>query len=202
MNVKDKAGKVTQAAKARVNEARLETATDRSERLRQKNRELGAELDRSKAEQERLVDALEKMSEPGGSKHRIRRFFVLSAAAGTAYVVGAKAGRERYEQIRRWWDDMRGRPTFQAWQDQARETASRASDGIQDVGNRAASTIQDKGSQAARKMDEAAGSAADKVQQGASTAASKTETTSSTVPSGSSSPSTPTRPNGTSSGTT
>jgi hypothetical protein len=186
-----------------VNEARLETATDRTERLRQRNKELSTELDHSRAEQERLLDALEKVNRP--SKHRIRRFFVLSAAAGTAYVVGAKAGRERYEQIRRWFDDMRGRPSFQAWQDQARETASRASEGIQDMGTRAASTIQDKGSQAARKMDEASGSAADKVQQGASSAASKTESTSQTVSSGSSSPSspsTPSRPNGTSTGST
>ena len=32
---------------------------------------------------------------------------------GVGYVLGAKAGRQRYEQIRRWWDQFSGSPTVQ-----------------------------------------------------------------------------------------
>jgi hypothetical protein len=39
----------------------------------------------------------------------MRSLFVLTAAAGSAYVFGAKAGRARYEEIRERWDSMRER---------------------------------------------------------------------------------------------
>ena len=36
----------------------------------------------------------------------MRTLLVLAAAAGSAYVFGAKAGRARYEEIRERWDAM------------------------------------------------------------------------------------------------
>jgi hypothetical protein len=41
--------------------------------------------------------------------------FKTGAVAGFAagYVLGSKAGRERYEQIRRWWDGFMGNPRVQ-----------------------------------------------------------------------------------------
>lgn len=37
--------------------------------------------------------------------------FIVGFGAG--YVLGSKAGRQRYEQIRHWWDQFTGSPTVQ-----------------------------------------------------------------------------------------
>jgi hypothetical protein len=182
MNVKDKAGKMTQLAASRVREAKLENATERNERLRMKNEVLSEELKQERAERDRILEALEKV---GSAKktHRARGFFMLSAAAAAAYVMGSKAGHERYEQIRSWWNDLRQRSNgnMDAWAGQARETASQASQGMSRMGEQAASTIQEKGAQASGKLQTAAEAAASKVERGTSTAADKTEKGSSTA---------------------
>lgn len=41
----------------------------------------------------------------------IKSGFVIGFGVG--YVLGAKAGRERYEDIRRWWHQLMGSPTVQ-----------------------------------------------------------------------------------------
>jgi hypothetical protein len=186
MNVKDKAGAMTQMAKGRLREAKLDNARDRNERLRTKNDQLREELSRTRAEHEKLLDAFERVRKP--RPRRLRRVFVLSAAAGTAYVMGAKAGRERYEQIRRWFDEMRNRPEMQRFQEQARERVSGASEGMQRIGERAASTIQDTGARAASTIERTSESTAEKTQE-ASRKASEKSTPGSDTPSAS-----PTRP--------
>jgi hypothetical protein len=40
---------------------------------------------------------------------RFRSLMLLLIAGGAAYVAGAKAGRERYDQLRAWFGQMRGR---------------------------------------------------------------------------------------------
>ena len=180
MNVKDKAGKMTQMAASRMREAKLESATERNERLRMKNEVLNEELKQERAERDRFLEALEKVGSPRKT-HRMRGFFLLSTAAAAAYVMGSKAGTERYEQLRSWWNDMRQRSNgnMDAWAGQARETASQASQGMTRMGEQTAATTQEKGAQASSKLQTAAEAAASKVEQGSSTAAQKTQKSSS-----------------------
>jgi G3E family GTPase len=182
MNVKDKAGKMTQMAASRMREAKLESATERNERLRMKNELLSEELKQERSERDRILEALEKV---GSQKktHRMRGFFMLSTAAAAAYVMGSKAGTERYEQLRSWWSDIRqrGNGNMDAWAGQARETASQASQGMTRTGEQTAATIQEKGAQASSKLQTAAEAAASKVEQGSSTASDKAQKGASTA---------------------
>ena len=182
MNVKDKAGKMTQMAAARMREAKLESATERNERLRMKNELLSEELKQERSERDRILEALEKV---GSQKktHRLRGFFMLSTAAAAAYVMGSKAGTERYEQLRSWWNDMRqrGNGNMDAWAGQAQETASQGSQGMTRTGEQTAATIQEKGAQASSKLQTAAEAAASKVEQGSSTASDKAQKGASTA---------------------
>ena len=50
--------------------------------------------------------------------------FTIGFAVG--YVLGARAGRERYEQLRRWWSSFAGNPTVQQAADKGREFVSDA----------------------------------------------------------------------------
>jgi hypothetical protein len=52
---------------------------------------------------------------------RFRLGFVAGFGAG--YVLGAKAGRHRYEQIKRWWEQMSGSPAVQWAADRTKEVA-------------------------------------------------------------------------------
>jgi hypothetical protein len=182
MNVKDKAGKMTQMAAARMREAKLESATERNERLRMRNELLNEELKQERSERDRILEALEKV---GSQKktHRLRGFFMLSTAAAAAYVMGSKAGTERYEQLRSWWNDMRqrGNGNMDAWAGQAQETASQGSQGMTRTGEQSAATIQEKGAQASSKLQTAAEAAASKVEQGSSTASDKAQKGASTA---------------------
>jgi hypothetical protein len=88
--------------------------------LDRKNDRLGDELKATRRELElertarnELLDTLKAMPrsiETKPAKPRRRgRFLRLIVIAGGAYVLGAKAGRERYEQIRDWTASMRDR---------------------------------------------------------------------------------------------
>ena len=44
----------------------------------------------------------------GAQNMRMKAGLVIGFTAG--YVLGARAGRERYEEIRRWWTRLRGSP--------------------------------------------------------------------------------------------
>ena len=46
---------------------------------------------------------------------------------GAGYVLGSRAGRERYEQIRRWWGQFTGSPTVHRATERARELAGEQS---------------------------------------------------------------------------
>lgn len=50
--------------------------------------------------------------------------FTLGFAAG--YVLGARAGRERYEQIQRWWSSLMGNPTLKQAAQRAGEAGGQA----------------------------------------------------------------------------
>jgi hypothetical protein len=46
---------------------------------------------------------------------------------GVGYVLGAKAGRQRYEDIRRWWSEFTGSPTVQRAAERTKAVAADAS---------------------------------------------------------------------------
>ena len=45
---------------------------------------------------------------------------------GVGYVLGSRAGRQRYEQIQAWWDKFSGNPTVQKAADSAKNLAGEA----------------------------------------------------------------------------
>jgi hypothetical protein len=46
------------------------------------------------------------------------------AGLGVGYVLGAKAGRQRYEDIMRWWHQFTGSPTVQRAAEKTRDAAT------------------------------------------------------------------------------
>jgi hypothetical protein len=99
-----------------INERRLTHGLDKTERerdrLKVENDVLRGRMAHADEEREHLlssVDELASRGTPKTRKHRLRRVVVLGAAAGSAYVLGAKAGRERYEQLQRRWTEFRDR---------------------------------------------------------------------------------------------
>jgi len=153
----------------RANDRRRELKRDRIEhklddalrdnvRLEQANELLKAELEREDRERDHIWGALDKGSR-GRSSGRIRRIVVLGAGVGTAYVIGAKAGRGRYDELVAWWDRMRGRAT-EMQDDMQRSVSAKAtdvtnglagkieqgaaktSDAIEDTGHKAADSVR------------------------------------------------------------
>ncbi len=55
---------------------------------------------------------------------------------GVGYILGARAGRGRYEQIMRWWDGVTGTPAIQKVTEQGKELAGQAAHKAQEVGSR------------------------------------------------------------------
>jgi hypothetical protein len=100
--------------------AQLRRAEVSRDLLDRKNEKLGDELRATRKELElertarnELLDTLKAMpksieSKPAKPRRRGRLLRVLVIAGG-AYVLGAKAGRERYEQIRDWAAGLRDR---------------------------------------------------------------------------------------------
>ena len=76
-----------------------------NERLRVENRSLRAAASREHDDMQRLISAVGLIGDrrPG----RARKIGAIAAAAAGAYVLGARAGRERYEQIARRWGRLR-----------------------------------------------------------------------------------------------
>lgn len=110
MELKERAMTIREAAQRKRLEHTLEDTRQDNERLRAENRALLDETRRERGELERVFDALERFAANDGRRpSRIRRGTALVVAAGGAYVLGAKAGRERFDQISAWWDRMRER---------------------------------------------------------------------------------------------
>jgi hypothetical protein len=140
MDLKEKASALTESAKNRWTEDRNEKMARDIERLKVQNDALREEIDRDRSRLSELLDTLGDTTSPKVKKHRIRRIITLTSAAGAAYVMGAKAGRERYNQIRTWFDDMRGKgqgmwesDTVQTGVGNVQEGVANAKDAIVDV---------------------------------------------------------------------
>jgi len=121
--------------------ARLSSGLHRAERdrdrLEAENDVLRARVSDAEDERSRLLDSLEAMSKRTGAprvkRHRLRGTIVLLSAAGSAYVMGSKAGRERYEQLRGWWTDMtakmKDRAADDGWEAEAPASVLTSGDG-------------------------------------------------------------------------
>src|SRR4051812_3583541 len=83
-----------------------------------------------------------------------RSAFIVGAAVG--YVLGARAGRERYEQIKKAARQFAQNPSVQSAAGTARTQAG-------DLGSRAAQKAGEFGSKAAQRTGDLAGSARQKV---------------------------------------
>jgi G3E family GTPase len=163
VNLKDRASAITETAKHRLAERHAESLERENERLKVENSALREQTDLEQERLERILDSLEDVSAKP-KKHRIRRLMTLSVAAGGAYVMGAKAGRERYEQIKTWWAERRtqGVGRMNEW---GEDVTSRAGEAVQGASQRAAERVAETGDTIARKVDQAAAKAAGTVEQ-------------------------------------
>jgi hypothetical protein len=115
MQLQERAKTLGNDAKHRMREAKLEKADRERERLRAENQLMRQRIERSDGELSLALETLDDLVKTDGraartsAGHRIRRLFLLGAAAASAYVMGAKAGRARYESLRRWWAGMQRR---------------------------------------------------------------------------------------------
>lgn len=80
--------------------------------MRERMRALQDELEHEREARGKMMQTLENLK-PQTVKVKRRRGGVLRlvVVGGTAYVLGAKAGRERYEELRGWWQRVRSRGT-------------------------------------------------------------------------------------------
>lgn len=80
-------------------------------------------------------------------KHPLRKLTLL-IALGAGYVLGARAGRERYEQIADGARRFAGNPKVQAAADKAQETVAQqapvVASAVKDKATSAATAVQDK----------------------------------------------------------
>ena len=163
IDLKDRASALTDSAKQRLAERHAESLERENERLKMENSTLREQTDRDRDRMERILGSLDDATS-GPKKHRIRRLVTLSVAAGGAYVMGAKAGRERYEQLRTWWAERRNRgvDAVNGW---GEDVTARAGSKVQEASRTAADRVEETGDTIARAVDETAAKAAGTVRQ-------------------------------------
>jgi hypothetical protein len=144
-------------------ERKLEDTMRDKARLEQANELLKAEIERDNHERDQMWSAVEKGIRP--RKSRMRRLMLLGVGAGVAYVAGAKAGRDRYDDIVAWWNRTRGRAvelpgeakrTMTAQADkvatQAEKLTDKLSDRVETATARTGEAIESGGEHAASTM--------------------------------------------------
>jgi hypothetical protein len=163
MDLKDRASVLTDSAKQRLAERHTDHLERENDRLKVENATLRSQTEREADKIEKLLDSLESANS-GPTTHRLRRLMTLTVAAGGAYMMGAKAGRERYEQIKLWWAERRsnGMGRMNEW---GEDVGARTSDAVQGASHRAAEKVAETGDAVARKVDQAAAKAAGTVEQ-------------------------------------
>jgi cell division septum initiation protein DivIVA len=101
MQVKEPMREARSMVKERWLDRRVDKLARENDRLRSEVEELRHDLDETQDRSSQTIKQLAKSRRPGRMK-----WLVL---AGGAYVLGAKAGRARYEQIRGWARSVSGR---------------------------------------------------------------------------------------------
>lgn len=163
MDLRDRASALTESAKHRMAEKHTESLERENDRLKVENSALRGQSDLERDRMERILDSLDDAT-TGPKKHRLRRLMTLSVAAGGAYVMGAKAGRERYDQLRTWWAERRtnGVDRMNEWGD---DVTAKAGGAVQEASQRAAGKVVETGDAIARKVDQVSTKAAGSVEQ-------------------------------------
>lgn len=109
MDVMDRMSDVRDSWRERRLRSRNEDLDQENRTMRTRMRALQDELEREREARSEILRAMQSMK-PEAIKVKRRGGLVrLLVVGGTAYVIGAKAGRERYEEIRRWWERLRSR---------------------------------------------------------------------------------------------
>ena len=164
-------------------EHKLDDALRDNVRLEQANELLKQELDREDRERDHLWSAMETGMRGRRRSGWFRRTLVLGASVGTAYVIGAKAGRGRYEEIVSWFDRMRGRASMMQ-DDMQRSMSEKASDMTEQL----AGKIQQGASKTSDAIERGASKTSEKVEEtGTKAAESMRSTPGSSMPTSSSS---------------
>lgn len=151
---------LTDRMRARMTEARLGNLDRDNVRLRGEVAELRSELDHERGEREELRDLLR--ARPKIVKVRGRRplLRVVVISAG-AYVLGARAGRERYDEILGWARSLRDRA-----QDRAGEAAGEMADQARSTAQDLKTTAAGMGQQVQDRAADVASQVQDRVRQG------------------------------------
>jgi hypothetical protein len=106
-------GGLMERAKDRRTASKMASLDAENDRLETELRTVREQLD---AERDDLRQALK--AKPAKTKVKVKRrggIIRTVVFAGAAYVLGAKAGRERYEQMKTWFQNMKNRPTADTW---------------------------------------------------------------------------------------
>jgi vacuolar-type H+-ATPase subunit I/STV1 len=90
--------------KERMLDKRIEKLSQENAALKEQAKALSSEMEAERANQSEILKALK-----GRGQRRGTRVLRLGLATGVAYILGAKAGRRRYEQISGWWASIRDR---------------------------------------------------------------------------------------------
>lgn len=115
MRVADRVTDVTDRMQTRRLESKRESLGKDNDRLRTELRSTRDELERERRARDELLDALKKgEGTVKADKVKVKTkkrggFLRLLIVGGGAYVLGTRAGRERYEQIKTWASDMKSR---------------------------------------------------------------------------------------------
>ena len=107
MEIKDRAISARDSFTRKRLEHKLDGVREDNTELSVENKALEERSRQDREELDRILGALERVTEKG-KRHRVRSLAALAVAAGGAYVMGAKAGRERFDQIKGWWQRARG----------------------------------------------------------------------------------------------
>lgn len=156
MDLKDRTVALAESVRNRRAEDRNDRMEQDLDHLRVENEALRDEVHRDQERLMKLLGSIERQTAGRGSKpHRIRRFVTLTAAAGGAYIVGAKAGRERYEQIRQRWLQLRDRDAVSDFRDAADQLVDRAGQTVETAADRASAAVQEASRKATATIEEA-----------------------------------------------
>jgi len=108
MEIMERANEARQTFMRDRLEHRLDEAVRDNSKLRDENERLRTEMHRDEEDRKRMWSTIEKTAKTR-KPSKLRSLLMLLIAGGAAYVAGTKAGRERYDQLRAWFDQMRGR---------------------------------------------------------------------------------------------
>jgi len=146
MEITDKMEHVRDQVRQHRADEKLDHLQRENLRLETESRMLRGERDDERGELARLMDSLERSSQVR-SKHRLRRLVTLGGVAVAGYVMGAKAGRERYDDIRAYVEKAMaaGRSAFRGARDRtddAIESALVVSERVSDAGQVIGETVK------------------------------------------------------------